>query len=113
MQEYPETHQQGAMSLENIPKGFGLKFGPLGNTMLIGDFSIQIAEDGRVWVNFDGVAFLRFKPTMTATEQKVYICPEHCSFSHGEDGCGHNSIDETARYEKEGDYPLCPLYTEE
>lgn len=62
MQEYPETNQHGAVSLENIPEGFGLKFGPLGRTMLIGDFGIQVAEDGRVWVNFNGAAFLRFKP---------------------------------------------------
>lgn len=42
--------------------------------------------------------------------QKVYICPEHCAFFFGEDGCGHNIFDESARYELTGDYPLCPQY---
>jgi len=40
-----------------------------------------------------------------------YLCLEGCTFFHGEDGCGHNGIDETASYEMTGDYPLCPLYT--
>ncbi len=47
-----------------------------------------------------------------ATTQKVYICLAGCAFFHGEDGCGHNSVDETAKYEMEGVYPLCPLYTD-
>lgn len=62
MKSYPETHQQGAISIENLPEEFGLRFGPNGKTHMEGDFSIQIAEDGRVWVNVDGIAFLRFKP---------------------------------------------------
>lgn len=62
MKEYPETHQQGAISIENLPEEFGLSFGPNGKTYMEGDFSIQIAEDGRIWVNVDGIAFLRFKP---------------------------------------------------
>lgn len=62
MKEYPETHQQGVISIENLPKEFGLRFGPSGRTYMEGDFGVQIAEDGRVWVNVDGVAFLRFKP---------------------------------------------------
>lgn len=113
MKEYPETHQQGTISIENLPKEFGLMFGPNGRPFMEGDLGIGIAEDGRVWICIDGVAFLRFKPVMAAIEQKVYLCLEHCSFSHGEDGCGHNSVDETARYEMEGDYPICPLYAED
>ena len=62
MQAYPETHRQGHISIENLPKAFGLHFGPNGRTYIEGDFSVQVAEDGRVWVNVDGVAFLRFKP---------------------------------------------------
>jgi len=52
----------------------------------------------------DGTAICGF------TSQKVYICLPHCAFFRGEDGCGHNGVDETARYEMDGDYPLCPLY---
>ena len=56
--EYPETHMQGRISLENIPQ---VLWGGAGLTMQ-GDLGIQIAEDGRVWVCIDGVAFLRFSP---------------------------------------------------
>lgn len=114
MKEYPETHQQGIMSIENVPLGLELVFGP-NRTYSIGeiDFGIRIAGDGRVWININGIAFLRFKPIEAMAEQKVYLCLEHCSFFHGEDGCGHNSVDETARYEMEGDYPICPLYMED
>ena len=44
--------------------------------------------------------------------EKVYICLEHCSYFHGVDGCGHNSCDDAAVYERDGDHPLCPLYAE-
>lgn len=49
---YPETHQQGAISVES----------PLPVGMTEGDFGIQIASDGRVWICIDGIAVLRFKP---------------------------------------------------
>lgn len=62
MKEYLETHQRGAISIENLPEEFGLRFGPSGRPYIEGDFSIQVAEDGRVWVNIDGIAFLKFKP---------------------------------------------------
>lgn len=62
MRGYPETHQQGVISIENLPKEFGLMFGSGGKTHMEGDFGIQIAEDGRVWVDVNGIAFLRFKP---------------------------------------------------
>lgn len=53
MNPIPETHQQGAVTLENMPPG-GFPFR--------GDFGLQAAADGRVWVCLDGIAFLRFSP---------------------------------------------------
>jgi len=63
MKEYPETHQYGLVTVENLdliakglsgnPYSFGLE----------GDFGVQIAEDGRVWINVNGIALIRFKPT--------------------------------------------------
>ena len=50
---YPETHQQGHISVENMPESHWMD----------GDFGIRIASDGRVWVCINGVAFIRFKPT--------------------------------------------------
>ncbi len=52
MKEYPETHQQGTISIENIPEFNYIK----------GDLGIHIAKDGRVWICIDGIAFLRFSP---------------------------------------------------
>jgi hypothetical protein len=63
MREYPETHQIGDISIENLPTEFGLQFGPNSKPYIVGDLGIQIAEDGRVWVCIDGLAFIRFKPT--------------------------------------------------
>jgi len=57
VKELKETHQRGYISLENpeiIRK-------MLDNSH-IGDFGLQIAKDGRVWVCINGVAFIRFKP---------------------------------------------------
>jgi hypothetical protein len=53
MKELPETHQMGVTTLENMPEG-GFPFQ--------GDFGLQVAKDGRVWICLDGVAFIRFKP---------------------------------------------------
>ncbi len=50
--EYPETHCQGIISLENIPK----------EKIIKGDIGIQIAKDGRIWVCINGIAFIRFRP---------------------------------------------------
>lgn len=62
---YPETHQQGAISIENIPPEISsFMLGNGGGMMFKGDFGIQIAEDGRVWVCINGIAFLRFTPTL-------------------------------------------------
>jgi len=61
IKEYPEKHQQGTMSLENINTvGFGIK--EVDKQVIKGDFGIHIAKDGRVWVCIDGIAFLRFSP---------------------------------------------------
>lgn len=61
MKTYPETNQQGVISIENFPEEFGLRSTPMGTSHMEGHFGIQIAEDGRVWVNVNGIAFLRFK----------------------------------------------------
>jgi len=55
VKDYPETHQQGLISLENLEK---IKQQPLSNA----DFGVQIATDGRVWICINGIAFIRFKP---------------------------------------------------
>jgi len=55
MKYYPETHQHGIISIENLPE----------NNYMIGDLGIQIAADGRIWICIDGAAFLRFKPHMS------------------------------------------------
>jgi len=49
---YPEKHMQGIISIEK-----GLR-----DQTMEGDFGIQIASDGRVWVCIDGEAFIRFRP---------------------------------------------------
>ena len=54
--EYPETHQKGIMSIENL----GDTISHMLNKEV--DFGFQVARDGRVWVCVDGVAFIRFKP---------------------------------------------------
>ena len=54
VKEYPETHQQGSISMEANPFGT--------SQSLQGDLGIQISEDGRVWVCINGEAFLRFRP---------------------------------------------------
>ena len=51
MKDYPETHQKGLITTEQIPE-----------KSLIGNFGIQIARDGRIWICIDGVATIRFKP---------------------------------------------------
>ena len=55
MKEYPETHQNGMISIENEFKPGYFK----------GNIGIQIAKDGRIWVCIDGIAFIRFKPDST------------------------------------------------
>ena len=50
--EYPETHQNGSISIE-----MELKQG-----MIVGDLGVQIGADGRVWICLGGRALIRFKP---------------------------------------------------
>lgn len=49
---YPETHQKGIISIETIPE----------KKLFEGDLGVQIADDGRVWICINGIAFLRFRP---------------------------------------------------
>lgn len=49
---YPEVHQHGLISIEQNLK--------MGN--IIGDFGIQVAADGRIWICINGGAAIRFKP---------------------------------------------------
>ena len=51
IKKYPETHQRGMLSVETKM-----------DSNLDCDFGVMIAEDGRVWICIDGMAFIRFKP---------------------------------------------------
>jgi len=50
---YEETHQQGTITFENRE---------MFSRVIQGDFGIQIAEDGRVWICINGIAAIRFSP---------------------------------------------------
>lgn len=63
MKKYPEVTQHGVVSIENIPQQLSARIGLTALPSFEGDLGVQIAEDGRVWINIDGVCFLRFKPT--------------------------------------------------
>jgi hypothetical protein len=52
MKDYPETHQQGLITIEQDLRTGGME----------GDFGIQIAADGRIWICINGIAVIRFKP---------------------------------------------------
>ena len=63
---YEETHMDGIISLENNP--FDNILVPPPNPFrtqpyITGDFGIQIAEDGRIWICINGISFVRFTPT--------------------------------------------------
>ena len=60
IKEYRETHQQGHISIENKDMILDRE-NDFGQTIQ-GDFGIQIAKDGRVWICINGIAFIRFKP---------------------------------------------------
>lgn len=52
VEPYPVLHQDGVLSVEmELPKGVNL-----------GDVGIQIARDGRIWLCYNGQAYIRFKP---------------------------------------------------
>ena len=61
MKPYEETHQDGMISFEQ-----DIKHG-----MIKGDFGIQIAKDGRIWICIDGHALIRFKPIEMTPEEKL------------------------------------------
>ena len=63
MKAYPETHQFGHVSIENLNLVAEM---PLKEA----DFGVQIASDGRVWICINGVAFLRFKPNYSKQVQQ-------------------------------------------
>ena len=56
--ELKETHWQGNISIENMPEELKSHI----PSYMKGDFGIQIAKDGRVWICINGIAFLRFSP---------------------------------------------------
>jgi hypothetical protein len=70
-----ETHQYGHISIENIP--IELESSTPGeindHSHMIGDIGIQIAEDGRIWICINGIAFLRFSPHLNGLMQKSSI----------------------------------------
>lgn len=72
---YRETHQHGTISLENIqtiiPDTVDLNIAE--GVALTGDLGIQIAQDGRVWVNINGISFLRFTPTLSKKEDNKTV----------------------------------------
>ena len=55
---YKETHMDGVLSMESDEF-----FNKQDRRIVSGDFGIQIAEDGRVWICFNGVSFIRFQPS--------------------------------------------------
>jgi hypothetical protein len=85
VKEYPETHMQGTISIENLdltlannPKviRYGLKIQPeITNSYFQGDLGVHIADDGRVWVCINGIAFLRFSPHPDGKMQKPDVPP--------------------------------------
>ena len=56
MRELKEIHQSGTVSLENVPDEL------VNSRYMRGDFGIQIAEDGRVWICINGIAFIDALP---------------------------------------------------
>jgi len=60
MREYPEKHQQGFISISN--KSEILNRENDFDESIRGDFGVQIAKDGRVWICINGIAFIRFTP---------------------------------------------------
>lgn len=57
MFDYPETHQQGHISVENdeVIKHYLACHQD-------NDLGIQIARDGRIWLCVNGVSWIRFSP---------------------------------------------------
>ena len=53
----------GIISLESNPFKAEGQWDAVEDGVIKGDFGIQIAEDGRVWICINGIAFIRFTPT--------------------------------------------------
>ena len=69
---FHEVSEKGNISIENINEvipGSNI-FGSMYDDAL---FSIQVAEDGRAWVNVNGISFLRFKPARNMTEASISV----------------------------------------
>ena len=64
IKDYPETHQQGHVSIENKELILNGKI-----DLLNADFGVQISKDGRVWICINSIAFIRFKPNKTKGEK--------------------------------------------
>lgn len=52
MKPYRETHQEGYIWIEQA----------FDQGVIVGDFGIQIAGDGRIWICINGQALIRFSP---------------------------------------------------
>jgi streptogramin lyase len=65
IEAYPVTYQVGHLSIEN-----GEVIKKLEELGKLKDCSVgvQVASDGRIWVCVNGLAFLRFKPSLGASE---------------------------------------------
>jgi len=59
---YPELHQEGIISIEYLPPELELKEG----TIIEGDFGIQVASDGRIWICVNGISLIRFRRKLDA-----------------------------------------------
>ena len=57
---YQEVHQTGHISIEMDIKA---------PCVMKGDFGIQIASDGRIWICLNGQALIRFKPVIASGEE--------------------------------------------
>ena len=62
MRAYPETHQKGTVSVENLSLVLGFPLNTGTTVLKDADIGVQIAKDGRVWVCINGIGFIRFKP---------------------------------------------------
>ena len=70
MEDYPETHQQGTISLDN-KVAIDLLFD--GTNYLEADFGVQIAKDGRIWLCINKIPFVRFKPFVKQKKKSIEI----------------------------------------
>ena len=67
MKPYPEKHQKGLISISN--KSDILNRENDFDESIRGDFGVQIAKDGRVWICINGISFIRFSPIPKETKK--------------------------------------------